>query len=71
MAAHAPVPQASVSAAPRSHTRKLTLSVRQDLDELGVDVLWERRVGFYLWADGRHRIGLRVVYKRHGVRVSH
>ena len=45
-AAQAPVPQASVSPAPRSYTRRRIVRARDDLHEAGVDALREARRAF-------------------------
>ena len=70
-AAHAPVPQASVSPAPRSKTRRRMRVARDDLHEAGVDAAREARVALEQRPLRRDRRGIDVGDELHRVRVAH
>ena len=70
-AAQAPVPQASVSPAPRSNTRRRICVARDDLHEAGVDPAREARMPLDQRPVRRDRRGIDVGDALHRVRIAH
>jgi hypothetical protein len=70
-AAQAPVPQASVSPAPRSNTRKRIALAAGDLHEAGIDTLRKARMSFDQRSLACYRRRIDVVDHLDRVRVAH